>query len=41
MNKQDIDKLMIIGLEKRLKIALSLLTDEKLVEYYIKTSKHV
>jgi hypothetical protein len=38
LSKSEIDKLMIKGLEKRLKIALPLLTDEKLTEYYLMLS---
>jgi hypothetical protein len=41
MNKSEIDKIMIVGLEKRLKIALSLLTNEKLEEYYLNISQSV
>lgn len=41
MNKNEIDQVMITGLEERLKIALSLLSKEKRLEYDLKISKSV
>jgi hypothetical protein len=41
LNENEVNKIMIVGLERRLKIALSLLSKEKQIEYQLSISKSI
>jgi hypothetical protein len=41
LNENEIDKVMIVGLKRRLKIALSLLSKEKQTEYQLSISNNI